>query len=55
MERAEKAARELREGLDKARRVVADHRDRMKHLPTGEELAVDAAGDAVNVEGERRP
>jgi len=55
MERAEQAARELREGLDKVRRVVSDHRNRMSRVPTGEEPADDTAGDAAIAEGEGRP
>ena len=54
MERAEKAARELREGLEKVRRAVSDHRSRMTRLPTDEDPVADTVSDAAIVEDERQ-
>jgi hypothetical protein len=53
MERADKAARELREGLEKLRQVVTDHRDRMvgttaPHQPAAND---EAAGEGASVDG----
>lgn len=53
MERAEQAARELREGLEKLRQVVTDHRDRLVGTTAPHEPAAndEAAGDAAAATG----